>query len=61
MKLFLCEHCDREFHDDEGVGNPGVYEYEGTVLCEDCLVDMGVLTDNTESYEIHANTLAEKK
>ena len=41
-----CEKCDREFSPEEAMEYPGkVHVYQGKVMCEDCLVDMGVSPD----------------
>ena len=46
-----CEKCDREFSPEEAIEYPGkVHVYQGKVMCEDCLVDMGVSPDDAEPY-----------
>ncbi|MBI2851330.1 MAG: hypothetical protein HYX80_09910 [Chloroflexi bacterium] len=55
-----CEKCDREFHDDKALEYPGkVYVHKGEVLCEDCLVHMGVLPDTAEPYSVYAKSLTD--
>ena len=54
MKIVKCEKCDREFQDDEAMEYPGkVYVLKGKVICEDCLIDMGVSTDEADPYAIY--------
>ncbi len=54
VKQVKCEKCDREFHDDKAREYPGkVYVHKGKVVCEDCLVDMGVLPDSAEPYSVY--------
>ena len=51
-----CEKCDREFK-EEGVPYPGkVHVHKGKVICEDCLIDMGVSIDEAEPYQTYIQT-----
>ena len=53
-KEVKCEKCNREFSDDHAVSHVGkVYVHKGTVLCEDCLVDMGVMPDSATPIETY--------
>lgn len=46
-----CEKCDREFDEAKATEYPGkVYVHQGRIMCEDCLVEMGVTPDDSESY-----------
>ena len=46
-----CEKCDREFSEEEARTYPGkVRVYKNKVMCEDCLVDMGVSVDETDPW-----------
>ncbi len=43
-----CEKCDREFS-DQPTEYPGkVYVHHGKMICEDCLIDMGVTPDTAD-------------
>jgi len=54
-EMIKCEKCDREFL--EGPPYPGkLHTYKGQVICEDCLVAMGVPLDETHSYEEYIRT-----
>lgn len=52
-----CEKCDREFSDDKSHEYPGkVYIYKNKIMCEDCLVDMGVSTNDADPYKTYEQT-----
>ena len=52
-----CEKCDREFKESEALEYPGkVYVHKGKVMCDDCLVDMGVTTDSAQPYYDYVKT-----
>ncbi len=51
-----CKKCDREFS-EEPTDYPGkVYVHQDEVMCEDCLVQMGVLPDHDKSADFHLFT-----
>ena len=53
-KTIKCEKCDREFRDDEAREYPGkVYVYKSKVMCKDCLIDMGVMPDTADPYNLY--------
>ena len=52
-----CEKCNVEFHEDKAMEYPGkVYVHKGKVLCEDCLLDMGVMPDTADPYSVYVRT-----
>ncbi len=55
-----CEKCDREFSEDEAIEYPGkVHVHKGQIICETCLVDMGVSPDETDPYATYIKTRTE--
>lgn len=58
--IVKCEKCDREFHEDKSHEYPGkAYVHKGKVLCEDCLIDMGVMPDSAEPYSLSLKALTD--
>ena len=56
-----CEKCDREFQDGKAIEYPGkVYVHKGKVVCEDCLVDMGVSLNEATPYATYIKTRTEQ-
>ncbi|MEE8414441.1 MAG: hypothetical protein V3R96_07805 [Dehalococcoidales bacterium] len=56
-KEIKCEKCDREFNEEEAREYPGkVHVHKGQVMCEDCLVDMGVMPDTADTYALYIET-----
>lgn len=52
-----CEKCDREFKEEEARQYPNkVRTHHGKVICEHCLVDMGVSLDETDPYWTYLET-----
>ena len=55
-----CEKCDREFSEGEAIEYPGkVHVHKGTIICENCLVDMGISPDEAQPYQTYINTRTE--
>ncbi len=55
-----CEKCDREFDEDEAMEYPGkVYVHKGKVMCEDCLIGLGVMPDSADPYSVYVKTLTD--
>lgn len=55
-----CEKCDREFSEEEARQYPNkVRVYHGKVICETCLMDMGVSPDETDPYWTYIRTRTE--
>ena len=52
-----CDKCDREFSEEPNEYPGKVYVHHNQILCEDCLVNMGVLPDHDDSA--HTRLLTE--
>ena len=49
-----CEKCDREFSEEKNQNYPGkIYVHKGKMVCETCLVDMGVSLDEAHPYQTY--------
>ena len=59
-KPIRCDKCDREFSESEAFEYPGkVHVLKGKIMCEDCLIDMGVSLDEADPYATYIKTHTE--
>lgn len=58
MEQVKCEKCDREFSDQPNEYPGKVFVHHGKVMCEDCLVDMGVMPDSADPTATYLYTRA---
>jgi len=54
-----CEKCGREFSDQPNEYPGKVYVHHGKILCEECLVDMGVTPDTADPEQTYLYTRSE--
>ncbi len=59
MEQVKCEKCDREFSDQPNEYPGKVYVHHGKIMCEDCLVDMGVVPDSADPAQTYRYTRSE--
>ena len=59
-KEVKCDKCSVEFSEDKAMEYPGkVYVHKGKVLCEDCLLEMGVMPDTADPYSVYINAITD--
>jgi len=51
-----CKKCDREFSESPNEYPGKVYVHHNEILCEDCLVDMGVTPDTADPEKTYLYT-----
>ncbi|MFC1899178.1 hypothetical protein ACFLXP_02490 [Chloroflexota bacterium] len=57
MENIKCDKCDREFKEEEAKQYPNkIRTYRGKLVCEECLVDMGVSPQSTDPYGVYFET-----
>ena len=56
MENVKCEKCDREFSAQPNEYPGKVYVHRGKVMCEDCLLDMGVMPDSADPQTTYLYT-----
>jgi len=49
-----CVNCDREFSDQPNDYPGRLYLHHGKVICEDCLVDVGVEPDSADPTSVNS-------
>ncbi|MDO8577847.1 MAG: hypothetical protein Q7R50_01560 [Dehalococcoidales bacterium] len=50
-----CSRCGRELTEDKA------YNYQGKVMCEDCLMDVGLNPHNCDPWATYVDTAARKR
>ena len=56
MENVKCEKCDREFSAQPNEYPGKVYVHHGKTMCEDCLLDMGVMPDSADPQTTYLYT-----
>ena len=51
-----CKHCDREYSDQPNEYPGKVYVHHGEIICEHCLLDMGVIPDMADPAQTYLYT-----
>ena len=51
-----CDKCDREFRDEPNQHPGKVYVHHEKPICEDCLVEMGVMPDSADPHSTYVYT-----
>ena len=51
-----CKKCDREFSEQPNEYPGKVYVHHNEILCEDCLVDMGITPDTADPEKTYLYT-----
>ncbi len=53
--MIKCDKCDHEFKEGPPHLNK-IHVHKGKIICDDCLIAMGVPLDETHSYEEYIRT-----
>ncbi len=60
LKTVQCSKCNVEFDEDKLMQHPNkMYVYKGKALCEDCLIDLGVVPDTAEPWYVYQKSITD--
>lgn len=60
-KTVQCDKCNVEFTPEKIMQHPDrLYVYKGKAFCADCLIEMGVMPDSAEPYQVYLETLTDQ-
>jgi hypothetical protein len=59
-KVVTCTKCSREFSGLQVTKEAAtVYVHNGNVLCKDCLIEMGVMPESSEPFQVYEEMIAD--